>query len=543
MIYFANQITYSILSCFHYLKLWYKYHCSSLLHSYSIGTILWFLTAGIATACGVGGGGIYVPLGILLLRFPPKSSSGLSQASIFGASLGGILVNIRKHHPNEHIRDTKGVPSPEHPGKIQSYEKDKGPAAIEADRAAYLTDGDGKRQFYTRPVIDYDMALFLAPMEMAGAVLGVILQRLFPDWLFLSLAAIVLGFTSYKTFQKFKTKHKQDKEDRANLLKLRMAESLIHQNKNDDEAGDNVEQTNHDASNGTIELTNVEAKGKTSFQMMDSTESYDDDQIELEKRRIFLQHDSRQYPTEKISCLILLWIGLTVITFLKGGKGVDSVIGVTCEDPGYYVLLVAQFLWTLGFASVFGIKNMKRTQAKMAVNYPFMETDVLWDAKGLQRYAAVTFCAGIVAGLIGIGGGMVLGPLMLVMGVHPSVSTATTATMILLTSSSVAVMFVMSGLVPWEYAVYFFSVCIIGAYIGKTKIDAYVKRTGMTSILIGCLATIIGLATIGCLIILFMNLDKAGWCIDGFKPFCVVKSKEDVCSARFLSEAEELFSY
>ena len=31
------------------------------------GTAVWFLAAGVATACGVGGGGVYVPLGIILL--------------------------------------------------------------------------------------------------------------------------------------------------------------------------------------------------------------------------------------------------------------------------------------------------------------------------------------------------------------------------------------------------------------------------------------------------------------------------------------------
>ena len=500
----------------------------------SVGTIFWFLTAGIATACGVGGGGIYVPLGILLLRFPPKSSSGLSQASIFGASLGGILVNLRKHHPNEHMRDTKGTPSENHPGKIKSYEKDKGPAAIENDRAAYLAEGDGKRKFYTRPVIDYDMALFLAPMEMAGAVLGVIFQRLFPDWLFVSLAAIVLGFTSFKTFQKFKSKHKQEKEDRAAFTRL----SALETEHNNKEAGLD------ERTNGSIEMTQTEKNVETDYAKMDSSKSEEeDDPVELEKRRNFLQHDSRQYPIEKIAYLILLWVGLTVITFLKGGKGVDSVIGVTCQDPGYYILLAAQFLWTLGFAAFFAVKNVKMTQAKQAVNYPFLETDVLWDSKHTWNYASVTFVAGIVAGLIGIGGGMVLGPLMLVMGVHPSVSTATTASMILLTSSSVAVMFVMSGLVPWEYAVYFFSVCLVGAYIGKTKIDAYVKRTGMASILIGCLAGIIGLATIGCLVILFLNLDKAGWCIEGFKPFCTAKNEQDACATRLLTDVEDIFPY
>ena len=53
---------------------------------------------------------------------------------------------------------------------------------------------------------------------------------------------------------------------------------------------------------------------------------------------------------------------------------------------------------------------------------------------------------------------MVLGPLMLQMGLLPQVSTATTATMIVLTSSSLAVLYVVGGLVPWSYALVFFAV-------------------------------------------------------------------------------------
>ena len=473
-------------------------------------------------------------MGILLLRFPPKPSSGLSQASIFGASLGGILVNIRKRHPDEHIRDTKGTPSEEHPGKMIAYEKGKGPMEIEDDREKYLDGGDGKRKFYTRPVIDYNMALFLAPMEMAGAVLGVIIQRVFPNWLFLCFAAVVLGFTAFKTFKKFFVAYAKDKaakEERIELTKRESQRVLESQKKKESDA--NGEGAASDA------VDDVEGNANTKEEKEE-----EDDPKQLEQRRKFLEEDSRQYPFEKISYLILLWIGLTIITFLKGGKGVDSVIGITCQDAGFYVLVAAQFLWTLGFAAVFGYKNVKGVNERVAVNYPFNETDVMWDFKKLQFYSFFTFVAGIVAGLIGIGGGMVLGPLMIVMGVNPRVSTATTATMILLTSSSVAVMFVMSGLVPWQYAVYFFFVCLLGAYIGKTRIDAYVKKTGMGSILVGILATIIALATIGCIIILFLNLAKVDWCVDGFKAFCTVSSEENACPTRLLSlSAEEIFPY
>jgi len=118
---------------------------------------------------------------------------------------------------------------------------------------------------------------------------------------------------------------------------------------------------------------------------------------------------------------------------------------------------------------------------------------------------------------------------MLIMDIHPRVSSATTATMIVLTSSSVAVIFVTSGLVPWTYAVFYFGVCFVGAVIGKTIIDKHIKRTGRASLLIFILATIIALATFGCFVIMFMGMADKNWCLDGFKKFCNVQGSGIDC--------------
>merc|ERR1719498_1933773 len=56
------------------------------------------------------------------------------------------------------------------------------------------------------------MALFLAPMEMTGAVLGVLIQKILPNWLYLSMAATILGFTSHKTYKKYVAAHKKEAE-------------------------------------------------------------------------------------------------------------------------------------------------------------------------------------------------------------------------------------------------------------------------------------------------------------------------------------------
>lgn len=504
--------------------------------------IIWFIAAGVATASGVGGGGIYVPLGIILLRFSSKPSTGLSQASIFGASVGGLILNLRNNHPDTKIRDTVGKRSKDL--KVIPYESGKSKAEIAKDEQQYLSLDNGEHKFYTRPLIDYDMALFLAPMEMAGAVLGVIIQKLMPNWLFLSLAGIILGLTAWKTYKKFLSSYKKDKE---NLEKMRLVEDKEQdENSNRGEEDDADLSYAEDQESQAMDNDNVitYTEGKILAEHNEDEIVLEDNEEKLTKRRQLLEQDSRQLPWEKIVYLFGLWAGLAVIVFLKGGKGVESLVGITCKSPWYGILVAFQFIWLLGVSALFGFKLIKRHIIRVECNYPFHENDVLWDTAKLRFYASVTFLAGIVAGLVGIGGGMVLGPLMLVMNIHPRVSSATTATMVMLTSSSVAVIYVTSGLVPWEYAVFFFFICFMGAFIGKKYIDAYVKKTGMASLLIGILAAIIALATVGCFVIVILNLNKADWCFDGFKPFCVVKDVDELnCPTTQELSPSEMFPF
>jgi uncharacterized membrane protein YfcA len=487
------------------------------------GAVIWFFAAGFATACGVGGGGIYVPLGIFLLKFSSKQSSGLSQASIFGASLGGLLLNIGNKYPNECICEENDSNS----RLIQG--NDYNPLNTEEQDSIMMEEHErSSTTFYTRPLIDYDMVLFLAPMEMAGAVLGVLIQKLLPDWLFLSLATIVLAITSYKTLGKFLSSYKAD------CTITRESEPTIGTPQSIDSCEDKVQNQSSLAisqENNTLLHRNRRkghgghAQDHNSDYFVINPNSSSDRQIcqddQRTKRQELLQHDQRQYPKEKILYLLLLWMVLSFITLLLGGKGVDSIIGITCHSPWYVVLVAIQFLFTFTFAGIFGRNLVKQHSMRVSVHYPFQPHDVLWDYSKLRYFSGMTFIAGLVAGLIGIGGGMILGPLLMIEGVHPRVSSATTATMIVLTSSTVAIMFVISGLVPWDYALFFFAVCMSGAFVGKRYIDAYIKKTGMTSLLIGMLAAIIACGMLGCFVILIMKLHNNNWCLDGFKPFCV----------------------
>jgi len=111
----------------------------------------------------------------------------------------------------------------------------------------------------------------------------------------------------------------------------------------------------------------------------------------------------------------------------------------------------------------------------------------------------VTLIAGIVAGLIGIGGGMVVGPILLELGFNPRVSSALTATNVLMSSSTVSMLVLISGAVPIDEALFFSCVCFVGAYFGKNFLGKLIKRLGKTSVIIFILGGVIFLAIVAVL--------------------------------------------
>lgn len=227
-------------------------------------------------------------------------------------------------------------------------------------------------------------------------------------------------------------------------------------------------------------------------------------------------------PYKKAGYLIMLWIGLVLITLLAGGKGLKSVFPDHIPYCGlnYWILKGISFAAMFVFAIGMGKRAVSKSSRKQMVDYPFVDGDVLWDYPKMTFYGKWTFVAGVIAGLIGIGGGMVLGPLMLQMNVLPQVSTATTATMIVLTSSYVAIMYVVGGLVPIDYAGFYFSVAFCGALLGKSQIDKLVKKYQMTSILILILASIITFATIMVSILGVYKYTTNGFCFEGLQSLC-----------------------
>jgi hypothetical protein len=362
---------------------------------------------------------IYVPLGILLLGFAPKPSSGLSQASIFGASLGGLLLNIRDKHPCTYKVTTVTSATNSSEDAAASALTQTGTETISSiPTTDKVPENSELCQYYSRPLIDYDMALFLAPMEMTGAIMGVMVQSVLPNWLYLMTASLILAFTAKKTYDKWwetRIKEKLVAPERTTTTIVVAVNSDTEQQPSLQDSQDifptmSVELSPQNPLLPLLDDNSDSDEDPLQTRRQDSNAFVSEDDIihdlndmdydQIARRDFLLERDARQYPTEKIFVFFVLWVGLTLLTFIKGGKGVDSLVGITCDNPWYGVLIAIQFLWTLCFAAYFGWKLLKDTKEKQSVGYPFHPQDVLWDFQKTRMYAFVTFVAGVVAGLV-----------------------------------------------------------------------------------------------------------------------------------------------
>ena len=71
--------------------------------------------------------------------------------------------------------------------------------------------------------------------------------------------------------------------------------------------------------------------------------------------------------------------------------------------------------------------SLRVGEKRRPTNRAYYTKDIKWDEGSTVKYPLICTSSGIFAGLFGVGGGIVKGPLMLEMGVQPAVASATAA--------------------------------------------------------------------------------------------------------------------
>ncbi|WCJ20330.1 Sulfite exporter TauE/SafE family protein [Euphorbia peplus] len=291
-------------------------------------------------------------------------------------------------------------------------------------------------------LIDYDIALLSQPCMMLGVSVGVICNIVFPEWVITVLFVVFLSWCTLKTCK--------------NGFLLWGVES-------EDHLGNGCE-------NGVVESVKVPFL----------------EGLKVEKKLGF--------PWEKFGVLILIWFAFSFIYLLRGyGNGKGLKITEAC-GVRYWVISSLQ----IPLAIVCTVWIMMRRENRLNQTTILQDIDALARRRIQENYGfpLMALLAGILGGVFGIGGGMLISPLLLHVGIPPEVTAATCSFMVFFSSSMSAFQYSFSGMEHIDTVLIFAAICFVASVVGLLVVQRAIHEYGRASIIVFSVSTVMALSTV-----------------------------------------------
>ncbi|RZC15610.1 Sulfite exporter TauE/SafE family protein 3 isoform C [Glycine soja] len=289
------------------------------------------------------------------------------------------------------------------------------------------------------PIIDYDLALLIQPMLMLGISIGVVFNVVFPDWIVTILLIVLFLGTSTKAF--FKGVETWKKET---IMKKEAAK--------------------RQESNGSGAV--VEYKPLPSGPEKDTKEQ----EMSIIENVYW----------KEFGLLVFVWVSFLALQIAKENYT------TTCSTL-YWVLNLLQVPVSVGVtayeaAALFSGRRVIASTGEQGKDFTVLQ---------LMIYCVFGVLAGVVGGMLGLGGGFVMGPLFLELGVPPQVSSATATFAMTFSSSMSVIEYYLLKRFPVPYALYFILVATIAAFVGQHIVRKLIILFGRASLIIFILASTI----------------------------------------------------
>ncbi|XP_049849411.1 uncharacterized protein LOC126318632 [Schistocerca gregaria] len=416
-----------------------------------------FVGSAIAAGAGLGGGILNTPILMSVAKFSASESIPLSSVCIFSAALVTFLLNLPL-----------------------------------------------RRASADRPLIDFNTALIVQPLAMVGATIGMILNVVMVDWATLCILLLTISYTIYKMLLKTWSVWNKDWSGRARRRARRDTTQLDELEDADRCRGSGVEisvvplqpnsenrdsfseqsrekfasprntllsdlhsgdQESHEKDVSDQQFPESAPPNFASLDKMDpSTQS--SDCFRLDK----LESAERFIPKRKILYFFLILSLSIAWALVVSGKSDKSIAHVDRCSPLYWGLH-GLFLFVFSVVTLrIAVVMYKNYRKKVRFNFQFQDSDIRWNIKHLIATIIVGLASGILASLLGIGGGMVITPLMLELKVAPDCTAATSSFIILSTSLVSIAQYAVLGRVALDYAIALFIVGILASVTGNLVI-------------------------------------------------------------------------
>ena len=284
-----------------------------------------------------------------------------------------------------------------------------------------------------RYLVDLLPLLILVPFDANTSFLGLILSQTFPNIITIILIVLVLGYTFIKSTKK--------------ALSTYLKENTY------------IEDQNH------LELVMIDGIG----------EYFPKKDVEINE---IINVTGDNFKDHNLKAFYLL---LTI--------GIISVFSITrtliSKCSVFYVIHILLQFSLISFIGVkLGKYILEEYEKKKTENFAFLEGDIVWDFYNILRFICIASVTGLLSTYMGIGGGMLITPIMIQVGMIPEVVVATSAVSTLFSSMITTINYAIEGKLLWQYGIWFSIISAIGSYFGLIMSDLILKRFKRQSIII-----------------------------------------------------------
>lgn len=414
-----------------------------------VGIFIIFIFCAFGAGTGLGGGPLMTPIFILIWFFSAHDAIPLSQTVIFSASLTTIYFRIQERN-----------------SKVD------------------------------RPLIDWDLLILLQPPIICGALFGVLINFTFPEWLILILLEMLLIFITYKTA--IKTIQNRKKENEA----MKAAAESVPTEMNPLEPK-SIEPTDRPLRSDDSDNPDSDNSGNEDVIQSQSTEEKPKIVVEEEKSPGRLEIERRfkaKLPWRQATIVVCTHIFMVIAILIRGGMGAKSIAELGQCSPGFMAWIPLFILICTAIGLCNSIYVYRNYQWQLQEKYPLLDEDIKWTPKKMSQFMLLAICAGTCSGALGAGGGTTMGPLLLLLGVNPQVTSSTSAVLVFYTASIASLTYALAGRIPLDYGLLMLFMCLFAGAAGVMAVRWLVIKFKRLSVITLIMTIFLSLAAIGILI-------------------------------------------
>ncbi|OEL38482.1 hypothetical protein BAE44_0000498 [Dichanthelium oligosanthes] len=292
-------------------------------------------------------------------------------------------------------------------------------------------------------LIDYDIALLFQPCLLLGVSIGVVCNVIFPEWLITALFSLFLAFCTAKTCRAG-VKIWRSEGPGAGAGKEPL---LLPRGASDGEGGGN----------------GAAAAG---------------------------------FPWKDVALLVMVWLCFFALHVFIGDKHGKGVIRIKPCGVAYWLITLFQLPAAVAFTGYIMYAKRKKHVVHSQEDGKEDPVEATMETLPSLTFPLAAFVTGALSGLFGIGGGLLLNPVLLQIGINPQTAAATSSFMVLFCASMSMVQFILLGMKGIGQASVYAAICFVASVVGVVVIERAIRTFGRVSLIVFLVTAIMALSTV-----------------------------------------------